>query len=145
MKLFAVSLLFMLASSTAFSQSLLDRAQSAATSQGISVPSVSSLPPLTNITGAKDAIISKLTPVLGLTAAEKPAVSTDITGFLKDKASILPLLNTDKVAYATKFAGLQGGLFNKLKTALTVAQYSKLLGLKPSAPSATNVLSSLFF
>jgi prophage DNA circulation protein len=145
MKLIATALLLILATSVASAQSLLNRAQSAASSQGVTAPSVSSLPSLSNITGAKDAIMGKLTPALGLTAAEKPAVSTDITGFLKDKAAILPLLNTDKPAYETKLSGLQSGLFGKLKTALTAAQYAKLLGLKPAAPSATNVLSSLFF
>ncbi|MEO6524919.1 MAG: hypothetical protein ABIN91_24750 [Mucilaginibacter sp.] len=145
MKLIAAAFLLTVATSVASAQSLLNRAQAAASSQGITAPSVSSLPSLTNITGAKNAIMGKLTPALGLTTAEKPAVSTDVTGFLKDKAAILPLLNTDKAAYATKFTGLQSGLLGKLKTALTAAQYAKLLGLKPAAPSATNVLSTLFF
>lgn len=142
MKLFSVTLLFCLATSFAFSQSLLDRAQSAASSQGVSAPA---LPSLINIGSAKDAIMSKLTPALALTTAEKPSVSADITGFLKDKASILPLATTDKAAYSSKFSTLQGGLMGKLKTALTAVQYAKLLGLKPPAPSVTNALSNLFY
>jgi hypothetical protein len=89
--------------------------------------------------------MSKLTPSLGLTATQKPAVSTDITDYLKSKAGIMPLANTDKTAYASKSTSLISGLSGKLKTALTAAQYAKFLGLKPSAPSAGNVLSSLFF
>jgi hypothetical protein len=123
---------------------MLDKVKSAASSQGVTV-TTPNLPSISNIGGAKDAIMAKLVPSLALTPVEKPKVATDVTGFLKDKAAILPLLNTDPTAYASKFSALQGGLFGKLKTVLTVAQYAKLLGLKPQAPSATNVLSSLFF
>jgi hypothetical protein len=142
MKLHAVTLILSLATGAAFSQSLLNRAQSAATSPSVSAPA---LPSLSNITGAKDAIMGKLSPALNLTPAQKPIVSTNITGFLKDKAAIQPLATTDKAAYTSKFSALQGGTFSKLKTALTAAQYAKLLGLKPAVPSATNVLSNLFY
>jgi hypothetical protein len=89
--------------------------------------------------------MGKLTPALGLTAAEKPSVASTVTDYLKSKATIMPLANTDKAAYASKSSSLVSGLGGKLKTILTVAQYAKFLGLKPKAPSAGNVLSSLFF
>ncbi|MDN5288317.1 MAG: hypothetical protein JWR38_4591 [Mucilaginibacter sp.] len=142
MKTLLTALILGITSSVAFSQGILKKVQSAVSSKNIST---SSLPSLNNIGGAKDAIMGKLTPALGLTTAQKPAVSTDVTDFLKNKANIMPLANTDKTAYASKSAGLLGGLSGKLKTVLTAAQYSKFLGLKPSAPSASNVLSSLFF
>ena len=142
MKKTILALTFIIISSAAFSQSLLSKATSAVSS---GVTSASSLPSLGNIGSVKDAIMGKLTPALGLTAVEKPVVSADITDYLKSKANIMPLANTDKAAYATKSASLISGLSGKLKTALTVAQYSKFLGLKPSAPSAANVLSTLFF
>lgn len=138
MKILFLAVALTIVSSAAFSQGLLKKLQSAA-------PSTSSLPSLSNISSVKDAIMSKLTPSLGLTAVQKPAVSADITDYLKSKAGIMPLANTDKTAYASKSSGLISGLSGKLKTALTVAQYAKFLGLKPAAPSATNVLSSLFF
>jgi hypothetical protein len=129
-------------SSVAFSQDFLKKAQAVAASQNIST---SSLPSLGNISGVKDAIMGKLTPALGLTVLEKPSVASTITDYLKSKASIMPLVNTDKTAYASKSSSLISGLSGKLKTILTVAQYSKFLGLKPKAPSAGNVLSSLFY
>ncbi|WPU92410.1 hypothetical protein SNE25_24085 [Mucilaginibacter sabulilitoris] len=142
MKILLVALALSITTSAAFSQGILKKVQSAAASKNVST---SSLPSLSNISGVKDAIMAKLTPALGLTAVQKPAVSTDVTDYLKSKASIMPLANTDKTAYASKSSSLISGLSGKLKTALTVAQYSKFLGLKPSMPSAGNVLSSLFF
>lgn len=145
MKLLLTALMLSIITGTAFSQSLLNRVQSAAASQGITTPSAASLPSISNITSAKDAIMSKLTPALALTTAQKPAVSTDVTDFLKQKATILPLLSTNKTAYASKLSTIQGSLSDKLKTTLTPAQYTKFVALKPQAPSTTNVLSSLFF
>ncbi len=139
--IFTIAVLLMSAS-LSFSQGLLSKIQSAASSQNVSL---SSLPSLANIGSATTGIMGKLTPALSLTAAEKPKVTDIISGFLKDKASILPLANTDQAAYASKSSGLLTGLLSKLKTVLTAVQFSKLLGLKPAAPSATNVLSSLFF
>jgi hypothetical protein len=98
-----------------------------------------------NVSNIAQAVLGKLGPALGLSAAQKPNVLSAVTGFLKDKSGILGLAKTDKAAYASKFAGLQGGLFKKLKTILTVAQYTKFLGLKPKTNDATNVLSQLFF
>jgi hypothetical protein len=142
MKVLLAALILSFTSSFAFSQGILSKVKSAAASKSIST---SSLPSLNNIGGVKDAIMSKLGPTLGLTPAQKPAVSTDVTDYLKSKANIIPLANTDKTAYASKSSSLISGLSGKLKTALTAAQYAKFLGLKPAAPSATNVLSSLFF
>ncbi|WP_026904339.1 hypothetical protein [Pedobacter glucosidilyticus] len=93
---------------------------------------------------AKD-IMAKLGPTLALSAIQKPKVLEAVSSFATQKAQILPLLNTDKAAYASKLTGLQNTLFPKLKSILTVAQYSKFLGLKPKAPSATDALSALFF
>lgn len=142
MKVLILAAALTITSSVAFSQGFLKKVQSAASANNIST---SSLPSLSNIGSVKDAIMGKLTPSLGLTAAEKPSVSTQITDYLKSKSEIMPLANTDKTAYASKSSSLISGLGGKLKTILTAAQYAKFLGLKPKAPSASNVLSSLFF
>lgn len=92
-----------------------------------------------------NSILGKLTPALGLSAVQKPGVLNAVTGFLTDKSGIMGLAKTDKAAYASKFAGLQNGLLGKLKTILSVAQYTKFLGLKPKTNDVTNVLSQLFF
>jgi len=86
MKTLLLVLVLSITSSVAFSQGFLKKVQSAAASKNIST---SSLPSLNNIGGVKDAIMSKLSPTLGLTAAQKPAVSTDVTDYLKKKATIM--------------------------------------------------------
>lgn len=115
---------------TAAAPQVLDAAKSA---QGFDVKSIAT------------SVLGKLTPALGLSAVQKPSVLNAVTGFLKNKSGIMGLAKTDKAAYATKFAGLQGGLFGKLKNILSVAQYTKFLGLKPKTNDATNALSQLFF
>ncbi|NSL87368.1 hypothetical protein ECE50_011035 [Chitinophaga sp. Mgbs1] len=119
---------------TTQAQSLLDKAQKAA---------AGTQSPLGN--GIASSILGKLTPALGLTNAQQPKVLNLVTGFLKQKAGILPLQQANPAAYTSKFAGLQGGLFSKLKLLLTAAQYTKFLGLKPKTNDAGNVLSQLFF
>jgi len=142
MKVLFLALAIAFTSSVAFSQDFLKKAQSITASKNIST---SSLPSLSNIGSVKDAIMGKLTPALALTAIQKPSVSSVITNYLKSKAEVMPFANTDKTAYASKSSSLISGLGGKLKTILTAAQYAKFLGLKPKAPSAGNVLSSLFF
>lgn len=130
-----LTLMFLLATLPLLSsaQSLLDKAKSTTQSSGIDVKSTA------------NAILGKLGPALALTNTQKPGVLTAVTGFLKDKSGILGLLKTDKAAYTSKFAGLQSGLFGKLKTILTAAQYAKFLGLKPKAGDTANALSQLFY
>ncbi|WP_448700541.1 hypothetical protein ACFGVR_01130 [Mucilaginibacter sp. AW1-3] len=142
MKSFFTVLILSIIASTGFSQDVLNKVKSAAASQGVSAPS---LPSLHDIPGAANAIMGQLGPALALTAAQKPTISNIVTGFLKQKAGILSLASTNKTAYDSKFSALQSSAFSKIKTALTVAQYTKFLNLKPSAPSASNVLSNLFY
>lgn len=141
MKILFLAAAFSIISTASFSQGFLDKAKSLASSHNIST---SSLPSLGNIGGVKDAIMSKLTPSLSLTTAQKPAVSSTVTDYLKNKSTIMPLADTNKPAYTSKSKSLISGLTSKLKTVLTTAQYSKFLGLKPKTPSAGNALSSLF-
>nr|WP_295874935.1 hypothetical protein [uncultured Chitinophaga sp.] len=101
--------------------------------------------PLANYGGVASSILSKLTPALGLTAVQQPKVTDLVTGFLKQKAGIMPLQQSNPAAYASKLSGLQGGLFSKLKLLLTAAQYTKFLGLKPKTNDVANVLSQLFY
>jgi hypothetical protein len=90
-------------------------------------------------------IIGKLAPALSLTPAQKPTVTTIVKDFLVQKATIMATQKTDPTAYKSKFSNLFSGLKSKLGTALTVAQLAKFTSLKPAAPSASNVLSQLFY
>ncbi|NIG54371.1 hypothetical protein [Chitinophaga sp. Cy-1792] len=98
-----------------------------------------------NLSNLTSGIMGQLTPSLGLNNTQQPKVTDLVSGFLKQKAGIMPLQQTNPTEYTSKFKGLQGGLFSKLKGVFTAAQYAKFLGLKPKASDATNVLSQLFF
>ncbi|MFC3560952.1 hypothetical protein [Pedobacter jamesrossensis] len=114
-------------------QSILSKATAIASSAGFDVNTLTS------------GIMGKLTPSLNLTAAQKPTVTSAVKDFLVQKATIMTTQKTDPAAYQSKFGKLFSGLKSKLGTALTVAQLTKFSSLKPAAPSATNVLSQLFY
>jgi len=90
-------------------------------------------------------IMGSLTPSLGLTSKQSPGVSSIVSGFLSQKANILPLMKSNPAAYASKFGSLFSGLKSKLGGVLTAAQMTKFLSLKPKTNSASNVLSNLFY
>ncbi|MBS1597036.1 MAG: hypothetical protein JST75_02340 [Bacteroidetes bacterium] len=132
-KLFLLLMLVAFISLGTQAQDALKQATSAATSAGFDVKSLTS------------SIMNKLGPSLKLTGDQKPGVMSAVSGFLGEKAKILPLQQSDPTSYATK----QGGLFNSLKSKLggilTAVQLTKFMGLKPKTNDATNVLSNLFF
>ncbi|WP_231460464.1 hypothetical protein [Pedobacter sp. Leaf132] len=98
-----------------------------------------------NVNGLTSGILGKLTPALNLTPAQKPSVTSIIKDFLIQKAGIMATQKTDPAAYKSKFSKLTSGLKSKLGTVLTVAQLTKFAALKPSANTASNVLSQLFY
>lgn len=136
MKKIFLSLVLALTINASFAQTTLQKAQNTVTTTNAKASSL----------GASAAdIMTKLTPALSLTAIQKPKVLAAVTSFAKDKSQILSLATSNKAAYASKFGILQGDLFKKLKTTLTVAQYTKFLGLKPSTANTSNALTALFF
>jgi hypothetical protein len=90
-------------------------------------------------------IMGKLTPGLGLSAAQSPKVTDAVSGFLGQKANIMGLLKSDPTKYASKIGPLFDGLKGKLGGILSKDQMSKFLGMKPATNNPTNVLSNLFF
>ena len=109
------------------------KATTAATTAGIDINSVS------------EKVMTKLTTALNLTKEQQPKVLSTVTNFLKSKSEILPLATSDKSKYTTQLNALTSNLTSKLKPVLTTAQHTKFLGLKPTANTATNVLSQLFY
>lgn len=101
--------------------------------------------PVMNIEGQAQSVTGKLATALSLTDAQKPKMLAQVTGFLKQKAAIQPLKNSNSTAYTTKLNSMQKGLFNRLKRLLTEEQFTKLQALKPPSNEATNVLSQLFY
>ncbi|MEI8076012.1 MAG: hypothetical protein WCH78_14785 [Bacteroidota bacterium] len=90
-------------------------------------------------------VMGKLTPSLGLTAAQNPKVLGAVTDFLGKKSSILPLLASNPTKYASQFSGLFGGLQSKLGGILNPSQLTQFLSLKPKTNNPSNPLSNLFF
>lgn len=92
-----------------------------------------------------NSLMGQLIPQLNLTKAQQPGVQDALSGFLTQKAGILPLQQSNPAGYTQK----QTGLFNQLKTKLggilMQQQMNKFLGLKPAKNDPTNVLSQLFF
>jgi hypothetical protein len=87
----------------------------------------------------------KLAPAGSFSTPQKTTVTTIVKDFLVQKATIMATQKTDPTAYKSKFSNLFSGLKSKLGTALTVAQLAKFTSLKPAAPTASNVLSQLFY
>ncbi|KQS31650.1 hypothetical protein [Pedobacter sp. Leaf194] len=114
-------------------QGILSKASAVASSAGLDVGSLTS------------GIMGKLTPSLNLSAAQQPTVTSMIKDFLVQKATALAARKTEPAAAANKVKNLASGLRSKLATVLTVAQLAKFTSLKPAAPSASNVLSQLFY
>ncbi len=102
-------------------------------------------PPIGDIGKTTDGVVGKLMSSLALGADKKPALTSAISGFLKDKQGFIGLAKSAPAEYLSKFNPLQKGLFGKLKSTIGAAAFTKFMGLKPAGGDATNVLSNLFF
>ncbi len=120
-------------SSISNSQGILDKAKTVATVAGFDVKTLTK------------GITDKLTAKLALSATQVPKVTSAVNTFLQAKSQILPLLKTNKAAYATKQTGLLSNLKTNLATTLAKDQMNKFLGLKPATNDASNILSNLFY
>ncbi len=86
-----------------------------------------------------------LTPSLGLTKKQQPTVLKLVSTYLLDRNNLNPLKSSNSNEYNSKFGILNNGFMGKMKTILTVRQFAKFLGLKPSATNTAAVLWILFF
>ncbi len=100
--------------------------------------------PITDVAKTTNDLMGILKPKLALSDAQSPKISGLLTDFLKSKSGILSLAKSNPADYLSKFGGIQNKLFGGLKTALSGAQYTKFLGLKPKASDAANLLGHLF-
>lgn len=101
--------------------------------------------PLSNIEGNAKSITSKLKSGLSLTDAQEPKILDAVTNFLQQRATILPMNNSNPKAYSTKLKGYHTSFHRKLKHILTPEQFTGFLELKPVNNDMTNVLSQLFY
>ena len=100
--------------------------------------------PISDVAASTNDLMSILKTKLALSDAQSPKITGLLTDFLKSKSGILSLAKTNPADYLSKFGGLQNKLFGGLKTALSAAQYTKFLGLKPKASDSENLLNHLF-
>jgi hypothetical protein len=101
--------------------------------------------PLSNIEGNAQSITNKLKAALTLTEAQQPKILNAVTNFLQQRATILPMNNSNPKVYDTKLKSFHNGLQRKLKTILTPEQFTGFLQMKPVNNDMTNVLSQLFY
>ena len=100
--------------------------------------------PITDVAATTSDLMGILKSKLALSDAQSPKITGLLTDFLKSKTGILSLAKSNPADYLSKFGGIQGKLFSGLKAALSAAQYTKFLGLKPKASDAANLLGHLF-
>jgi len=100
--------------------------------------------PISDVAGTTKGLMGILKTKLALSDDQSPKISGLITDFLKSKMGILSLAKNNPADYLSKFGGIQSKLFDRLKTALSGAQYTKFLGLKPKASDSENLLNHLF-
>ena len=101
--------------------------------------------PIGDVAETANSILGVLKPKLSLNETQAPKVLDAVTGFLQSKSGIIDQATSNPAGYATKFGGIKDKLFSTLKTVLTTSQFTNMLGLKPKASAATDVLSHLFF
>lgn len=101
--------------------------------------------PLSNIEGNARSITSKLKTALSLTDTQEPKILDAVTNFLQQRATILPMNNSNPKAYNTKLKGYHTSFQRKLKNILTPEQFTGFPELKPVNNDMTNVLSQLFY
>ena len=90
-------------------------------------------------------ITAKMTSTLGLSAAQQTSTTNAVSDFLLKKSSIVGMDKSNPSAYNAKFPAIFETLKSNLGTALTAAQMSKFLGMKPKTNDAKNVMSNLFY
>jgi len=100
--------------------------------------------PIKDVSETTKGLMNILKTKLALSDAQSPKITGLLTDFLRTKSGILSLANSNPADYLSKFGGIQSKLFDRLKTALSGAQYTKFLGLKPKASDSENVLNHLF-
>jgi len=100
--------------------------------------------PIKDVSETTNSLMGILKTKLALSDPQSPKITGLLTDFLKSKSGILSLANSNPAEYLSKFGGIQSKLFDGLKTALSGAQYTKFLGLKPKASDSENLLNHFF-
>lgn len=98
-----------------------------------------------NVASTTTKIMKVLTPSLGLTKKQQPSVLKLVSTYLLERNNLIPLQKSNPSGYSSKFGVLNNGFMGKMKTLLTIRQFTKFLGLKPSPTNTAAVLWILFF
>lgn len=139
-KLIFLASVVILGSTATFAQTSSSTLNKAANALGTANNALNSIGKISNIANTAKELSTTLGSTLGLNTKQKLNVTSILTNYIKSTNGISSLANSNAVAYASKLAGINTSTLGKLKTALTVAQYSKLLGLGGSSSSSTSSL-----
>lgn len=96
-------------------------------------------------TASTTAIISKLCTEMNFSADQKTRITEIINAFMEEKMKILPLLETDRTAYAEKQVSYFKILKSKLAEVMMRTQMERFMQLKPKVTETDNTLYYLFY
>lgn len=96
-----------------------------------------------NVAATANEIANVLGNTLGLNKGQKSSVLTIFTDYIGQTNAIASLFKSNKASYAEQLLGLNSGVMGKLNNVLTVAQYTKLLGLGGNGSSTGSLLNGL--
>lgn len=106
------------------------------------VNTIQTIQKVSNIAGTANEISGVLSSTLGMYNNQKTSLTGILTDYITGSNAISGLAKTNIKDYGAKLVGLNTGSLGKMKSIMTVAQYTKLLGLGKSKNSS-NMLSNL--
>ncbi len=116
---------------------------SCSTLGGTSGSSIQTISKVANIASTAKQIANVLGVNLGLNNNQKSSITDILSNYISGTNGIASLANSNKASYAKKLTSLNKGTLGKMNDVLTVAQYTKLLGIGGKNASQKSLLSGL--
>lgn len=91
------------------------------------------------------AIVTKLSTEMNFSADQKARITEILNAFIEEKVKILPLLETDRTAYAEKQTSYFKMLKSKLSEVMMRSQMERFLQLKPKSTETDSALYYIFY
>lgn len=98
---------------------------------------------INDIAGTARNLSGVLSSTLGLDNAQKSSMTGILTDYITGTNGISSLASSNINDYARKLSGLNTNTLGKLKGLMTIAQYSKLLGLGGKSKSTDSLVKNL--
>ncbi|SHM72893.1 hypothetical protein SAMN05444266_110134 [Chitinophaga jiangningensis] len=90
-------------------------------------------------------IMKVLTPKLSLSTKQTTNITKLVSAYLLERNGIISLKSSNPDSYNSKFGVINNSFLGKMKTAMTIRQFTKFLGLKPGPTETAAILYILFF